>query len=97
VANRSTERVVNSSTGRSSWVSVPLNATPEIQSEAGAVKGAAAAGHSMFLPWEVCMGPFQTVGWKKVSDDRPTPMQKSDLSIVALKPVKAGGAKGEMD
>jgi hypothetical protein len=51
----------------------------------------------MFLPWEVCMGPLRTVGWEKVSDDRPTPMQKSDLSIVALKPVKAGGAKGGMD
>jgi hypothetical protein len=35
VANRSTERVVNSSTGRSSGVSVPLNATPEIQSKLG--------------------------------------------------------------
>lgn len=65
--------------------------------EAGAVKGAAAAGNSMFLPWEVCMGPFRTVGWEKVSDDRPTPMQKSDLSIIAMKPVKAGGAKGGMD
>lgn len=43
------------------------------------------------------MGPFQTVGREKASDDRPTPMQKSDLSIVALKPVKAGGAKGGMD
>ncbi len=30
-------------------------------------------------------------------DDLPTPMQKSDSSIVALMPVKAGGAKGGMD
>jgi hypothetical protein len=51
----------------------------------------------MFLPWEVCMGPFQAVGWEKVSDDRLTPVQKSDLSILALKPVKAVGAKGGMD
>lgn len=29
-------------------------------------------------------------------DDRPMPAQKSDLFIVALKPVNAGGAKGEM-
>ncbi len=65
--------------------------------EAGAVEGAGAAGHSMFLPWEVCMGPFCAVGWKEESDDRPTPMQKSDLSIVARKPAKAGGAKGGMD
>ena len=31
------------------------------------------------------------------NDDPPTPMQKSALLIVALKPAKAGGAKGEMD
>lgn len=30
------------------------------------------------------------------NDDRPRPAQKSDLFIVARKPVKAGGAKGEM-
>ena len=31
------------------------------------------------------------------NDDRPTSMQKSDLFVGAWKPVKAGGAKGEMD
>lgn len=31
------------------------------------------------------------------NDDRTMPMQKSDLLIVARKPVKAGRAKGEMD
>jgi hypothetical protein len=31
------------------------------------------------------------------NDDRSTPMQKSDLFIVARRPVKAGGAKGEME
>lgn len=51
----------------------------------------------MFLPWEIRMGPCESVGWKKASDDQPTPVRKSDLSILALKPVKAGGAKGEMD
>jgi len=30
------------------------------------------------------------------NDDRPMPAQKSDLFIVATKPVKAGRAKGEM-
>jgi hypothetical protein len=30
-------------------------------------------------------------------DDRTTPMQKSDLLIVARRPVKAGRAKEEMD
>ena len=31
------------------------------------------------------------------NDDRPMPMQKSALLVVAPKPVKAGGAKGEME
>ena len=31
------------------------------------------------------------------NDDLPMPMEKSDSSIVALMPVKAGGAKGGMD
>jgi hypothetical protein len=31
------------------------------------------------------------------NDDQLTPMQKSDLFVVARKPAKAGGAKGEMD
>lgn len=30
-------------------------------------------------------------------DDGTKPMQKSDLPVVARKPVKAGGAKEEMD
>jgi hypothetical protein len=31
------------------------------------------------------------------NDDGTRPIQKSDLFVVARKPVKAGGAKGEMD
>ena len=31
------------------------------------------------------------------NDDGTTSTQKSDLFILATKPVKAGGAKGEMD
>jgi hypothetical protein len=31
------------------------------------------------------------------NDNRPMSMQKSDLFVGAWKPVKAGGAKGEMD
>jgi hypothetical protein len=60
------------------------------------------------LPWEVCLGPCGTPSGlsrmghpngrlEEGNDDRPTPMQKSDLFVVAGKPVKAGGAKGEMD
>jgi len=31
------------------------------------------------------------------NNDQPMPRQKSDLFVVARKPVKAGRAKGEMD
>jgi hypothetical protein len=31
------------------------------------------------------------------NDDGPTPVEKSDLLIIAMKLAKAGGAKGEMD
>lgn len=64
--------------------------------EVGAVLGPGAAGHPEFLSWEVCMGP-RSGRPEGGNDDQPTPMQKSDLFVVARKPVKAGGAKGEMD
>jgi hypothetical protein len=32
-----------------------------------------------------------------IENDRPTPREKSDLLVVAMKLVKASGAKGEMD
>lgn len=59
--------------------------------------GPGAAAHPMFLPWEVCGGPFESGRLEGGDDDRPTPPQKSDLFIGAMKPAKAGGAKGEMD
>jgi hypothetical protein len=75
--------------------------------EAGVVVGAGAAGHPVFLPREVCMGPPCGGRPEGGDDDGTTPMQKSDLSVVANrtnadgirrgKPAKAGGAKGEMD
>lgn len=63
--------------------------------EVDMVMGAGAAGHPVFLPREICMGP-QCGRPEGVSDDGTMPMQKSDLSIVAQKSVKAGGAKGGM-
>ena len=75
--------------------------------EIGAVLGPGAAVHSVSLPWEVCMGPRRAPPTRERwgasgrpeggNDDRPTSMQKSDLFVGAWKPVKAGGAKGEMD
>ena len=51
----------------------------------------------MFLPREVCVGPLASGRPEGGNDDGTTPMQKSDLFIVAGKPVKAGRAKGGMD
>jgi hypothetical protein len=63
--------------------------------EAGAVMGAAAAGHPVFLPGEVWAGPCQAVV-EGGNDDQPTPVQKSDLLVRATKRGNPRGAKGEM-
>jgi hypothetical protein len=75
--------------------------------EIGAVLGTGAAVQSVSLPWEICVGPWGSPVARASgipsgrpeggNDDQPKPMQKSDLFVVALKPVKAGGAKGEME
>jgi hypothetical protein len=54
------------------------------------------------LPGEIWTGPLRR--WRQHDsgrpeggdDDQPMPAQKSDLFIGAMKPVKAGRAKGEM-
>jgi hypothetical protein len=77
--------------------------------EAEAVRGAGATGHPVFLPGEVWVGPrgrhsIALERWgrpngrpEEGNDDGTTPIQKSDLFVVARKPVKAGGAKGERE
>ncbi len=64
--------------------------------EAGAVRGAGVMGHSVFLLREIHVGP-QSGRLEEGNDNRTKPTGKSDLSILATKSVKAGGAKGEMD
>ncbi|MDT5391650.1 MAG: hypothetical protein QOE04_5291 [Mycobacterium sp.] len=64
--------------------------------EAGAVMGAGAAGHPVFLPREICVGP-PSGRPEGGNDDGTTPMQKSDSFIVATKLVKASRAKEGMD
>jgi hypothetical protein len=51
----------------------------------------------VFLPREVCEGPLPCGRPEGGNDDGTMPLQKSDLFVVARKPVKAGRAKGEMD
>jgi len=43
------------------------------------------------------MGPLPSGRPGGGNDDGTMSMQKSDLLVVAMKPVKAGGAKEEMD
>ena len=88
-------------TGRADRVSVPRNATPKIQPRSERYWGRERQRHSVPLPWETCRGPsghFALSGrLEEGNDDRPRPLQGSDLPVVAMKPVKAGGAKEEMD
>ena len=68
--------------------------------EAGAVRGAGAAGHPVTLPREVCVGPQRVSRRGRPeggNDDGMTPTQKSDLLILARRLVNASGAKEEMD
>ena len=82
--------------GRADRVSVPRNATPKIQPRSERYWGR----ERQYIQ---CPYPGRSA-WVRASgrleggnDDQPMPMQKSDLFVVAMKPVKAGGAKGEMD
>jgi len=59
--------------------------------------GAGAARHPVFLPREICVGPLPSGRPEGGNDNRTMPMQKSDLLVLAMKPVKAGRAKEEMD
>jgi hypothetical protein len=77
-------------------VSVLRNATPDIQSWPGRYGGRErqdiSHSYSRRSPWVRAGGRAE--GNK---NDRPMPREKSDLLVVALKLVKASGAKGEMD
>jgi hypothetical protein len=76
--------------------------------EVGAVRGTGAAANPEYLTlgglhgsaqgYLVAHAPGISSGRPEGgNDDQPMPMQKSDLFVVARKPVKTGGAKGEMD
>ena len=77
------------------WVSVLGNATPDIQPWQDGIGDGGGGTLFVLTPGDL-FGSAQAVGRKEVNDDRPMPGEKSDLLIVARKPVKAGGAKGEM-
>jgi len=62
--------------------------------EAGAVLGAAIAGHDPSLPQEISMGPRQRGRAYGGNDVCTMHMEKSDHPILATKPSNIGGAKG---
>ena len=65
--------------------------------EIGAVLRTGAAVHPS-APYPGRSARFRASGRPEGgNDDRPMALQKSDLFVVARKPVKAGGAKGEME
>ncbi len=91
---------VNSWAGLPGRVSVQRNVTPEVQRWPGEYWER--VRRDIWRPYPVrsprvqgsCEMPGRTEGG---NDDRSMPVEKSDLLIVAMKPVKAGGAKGEME
>lgn len=76
--------------------SVLGNATPDIQPQSGRYWGRRRQDidHSYFK-----RSPQVRFGGRvgEGNDDDPMPAEKSDLLVVAMKLVKASGAKGEMD
>ena len=77
-------------------VSVLRNATPNIQPLPGRYGGRERQdiGHSYSKRSPAVRAGGRAEG---IENDRPMPREKSDLLIVAMKLVKASGAKGEMD
>jgi hypothetical protein len=80
--------------GRPSWVSEQGIATPNIQSswDGG---GDGSGGTFCILTLGELIGSH-VVGRVGGNDACPTPDEKSDHFILAMKPVKVGGAKGMM-
>jgi hypothetical protein len=86
---------VNPCAGRTTWVSVLLNATPDIQSWSYGIGGGGGAKIPCLTPGDLqgsgrCSSPYGRPRRKA----RPTALEKSDHLVVALKPANAGGAKG---
>ncbi len=82
---------VNPCAGRTIWVSVPVNATPDIQSRSYGIGGGGGAKIQCLtpgdLPGSALCGRPRRKAWTMTGE-------KSDHLIVALKPGNAGGAKG---
>lgn len=82
---------VNPCAGRAIRVSVPRNATPDIQSGWQGI-GGGGREKSCVLTRGGLLG--SAMSGRPVGDGEPMSGEKSDRPIVALKPGNAGGAKG---
>jgi hypothetical protein len=82
---------VNSGAGRSVWVSVPRNVTPDIQSRQDGIRSGG-GGKSCVLT----LGDLSesTMSGSPCRDAWTTLWEKSDHPIRVMKPGNAGGAKG---
>ncbi len=77
-------------------VSVPSRMTPNIQSRQDGIEDGGGVTLLTLTRGDL-RGSAQAVDGKEVIDDSSKPTEKSDLLIVAMKAVKAAGAKGEME
>ena len=89
---------VNSGAGRSVWVSMPSNATPDIQSrQDGSRSGRGRKAWGLTLG-DLHRSPHQQgyllMQGRPIGNNGPKPKEKSDHLIVVMKPGNAGGVKG---
>ena len=82
---------VNPCAGRTTWVSVLRDATPDIQSWSYGSGGGGGAKLRGLTPGDLLGSAMSGRG---ACEGTPTPGEKSDRLIVAMKPGNAGGAKG---
>jgi hypothetical protein len=82
---------VNSGAGRPVWVSVPRNATPDIQSRQDGMRSGSGGKSCVLTRGDLSES---TTSGRPRSDAWTMLREKSDHPIGALKPGNAGGAKG---
>ena len=75
------------------WVSVPSNVTPEIQSRSRGTGGGGGGTLSVLTQGDL-QGSASSGRGGGGNDDPTKPMKKSDHLIVVMKPGNSGGAKG---
>lgn len=82
---------VNAGAGRSVWVSVPRNVTPDIQSRQDGIRRGGGRTTCVLTLGDLSGSAERG---RSVGDGVPKPAEKSDHLIRAMRPGNAGGAKG---